>query len=493
MSQDKAAYRSIMKATSIFGGVQVFQIVVQIIRSKFVAVLLGPAGMGVVGLLTSTISLITSLTNFGLRTSAVKNIAEAAATGNNNRVATVVTVLQRWVWITGLLGALICLALSKWLSRLTFGNDQYTIAFIWLSVTLLFTQLSSGQLVLLQGLRRIKDLAKANFWGSLIGLIFTVPIYYYWGEKGIVPVIIITAAVSLLLSWYFSSKIQTGKRYVSKLRTITEGKSMLQMGFLISLSGLLTLLVSYITRVFINRHGGVADVGLYNAGFAILTTYVSMVFTAMGADYYPRLSAVANDTLQCNRTINQQSEIALLILGPILIAFLVFMKWVITLLYSQRFTPIIPMISWAALGMYFRAAGWPIAFVFLAKGASSLFFWNEFLTNVYVLLLNIAGYFWGGLTGLGISFLLIYIIYLLQVYIISKKKYGVKFSTDFLTVFGVQMALGIGCFIVMSCCSQILSYIIGSILLAASVFFSIKQLDKRLGLKAIFSNLIGKK
>ena len=491
--KEKASYRSIMKATSIFGGVQVFQIVVRIIRSKLVAVLLGPTGMGIVGLFTSTIDLITSLTNFGLGTSAVKNIAEATATGNNNRIATVVTVLRRWVWITGFLGALICLSLSKWLSRLTFGNEQYTIAFVWLSITLLFTQLSSGQLVLLQGMRKIKELAKANLWGSLAGLIVTAPIYYFFGEKGIVPVIIITAFAALLLSWYFSSKIQIGKTYVSKLRILIEGRSMLQMGFLISLSGLLTLIVSYITRIFISRQGGVADVGFYNAGFAILTTYVGMIFTAMGTDYYPRLSVIAHNTQQCNQTINQQAEIALLILGPVLVAFFVFMKLVIVLLYSQRFIPIISMISWAALGMYFRAASWSIAFLFLAKGASRLFFWNEFLTNIYVLLLNIAGYYWSGLTGLGVSFLVVYVIYLLQVYFVSKVKYGFEFTPAFWVIFCVQIVIGMSCFIVVSYCQPLWSYIIGCILLIISSWFSIKQLDKRMGLKSILSKLITRK
>lgn len=493
MSQEKSAYRSIMKATSIFGGVQVLQIIVQVIRSKFVAVLLGPAGMGIVGLLTSTIGLITSLTNFGLGTSAVKNIAEAAATGNNNRIATVVTVLRRWVWITGLLGALTCLALSKWLSILTFGNHQYTLAFIWLSITLFLTQLSNGQMVLLQGMRRIKELAKANLWGSLAGLIITVPLYYYWGEKGIVPVIIITALSSLLLSWYFSSRVQICKAYVSKHRTLAEGKSMLKMGFLISLSGLLTLAVSYITRIFISQQGGVADVGFYNAGFAILITYVGMVFTAMATDYYPRLSGVANDTSQCNQTINQQAEIALLILGPVLVGFLVFIKWVIILLYSRQFTPVIPMICWAALGMYFRAVSWSIAFVFLAKGASRLFFWNELLTNVYVLLFNIIGYYFWGLTGLGLSFLLVYTVYLLQVYFISKKKYGFEFTPDFLTIFGLQAIVGIACFLVVKYCTLFWAYVIGCFLLIVSGWFSVRELDRRMGLKMVISDYFQRK
>jgi O-antigen/teichoic acid export membrane protein len=159
MSEQQTSYRQIMKATSIFGGVQVFNIIISIIRSKFVAVLLGPTGMGIVGLLTSTSSLIGGLTNFGLGTSAVKNVAAATSTGNQIRIAIVVTVLRRWVWITGIIGVLFTLVLSPWLSELSFGNRDYTLAFIWISITLLFTQLSTGQLVVLQGMRKLQYLA----------------------------------------------------------------------------------------------------------------------------------------------------------------------------------------------------------------------------------------------------------------------------------------------------------------------------------------------
>ena len=58
MNKQQASYRQIMKATSLFGGVQVFQIIIAVVRSKFVAILLGPSGMGIVGLLTSTTGLV---------------------------------------------------------------------------------------------------------------------------------------------------------------------------------------------------------------------------------------------------------------------------------------------------------------------------------------------------------------------------------------------------------------------------------------------------
>ncbi len=366
--ENNNSYKQILKATSLFGGVQVYNILIAIIRSKFIAILLGPYGMGIAGLLTSTTGLITGLTNFGLRTSSVKNIAEANGKGNLTKVYIIITVLRRWVWITGLLGALLTLILSPWLSQLTFGNKDYTMAFVLLSVTLLLNQLSAGQQALLQGLRKLQYLAKASVIGSSLGLLVSVPLYYLFGINGIVPAIILSSVTSLALSWYFSHKITFPKIKVSKLRTIAEGKKMLVMGFLISLSGLITMGVGYIVRIFINYTGGIEDVGYYNAGFAIINTYVSMIFSAMAVDYYPRLSSVAFDNLQAKKTINEQAEITILLLSPLIMVFLVFIHWIVILLYSTKFLPINEMIQWASLGMFFKAASWAIAFVFLAKG-----------------------------------------------------------------------------------------------------------------------------
>lgn len=112
MSEQRAAYRQIMRATSIFGGVQVFQIIVEVIRSKAIALLLAPSGMGISGLLQANTTFIAALTNFGLSTSAVKNIAEAHASDNEAAIVRTVGLLHKLVWVTGLLGAVITAVLA---------------------------------------------------------------------------------------------------------------------------------------------------------------------------------------------------------------------------------------------------------------------------------------------------------------------------------------------------------------------------------------------
>lgn len=482
MSENQSSYRQIMKATSIFGGVQVFNIIISIIRSKFVALLLGPAGMGIMGLLTSTTGIIGNLTNFGLGTSAVKDIAVANSSDDQKRVEVVVTVVRRMVWITGVIGFLVMLALSSVLSRLTFGNTNYTLAFVWISITLLLNQLSSGQLVVLQGLRKLKYLAKANLLGSFLGLIVTIPIYYFWGFDGIVPGIIGTSVISLMLSWYFSGKLDIKKSDITRVQIFDEGKGMLKMGFLISLNGILVVGVSYLIRIYISRMGSVEQVGLYSAGFAIINTYVSLIFNAMSTDYYPRLSAISGDNKLCRQTMNQQIEIALLILAPILIFLLVFINWVIIFLYSRDFTAVNEMIQWAALGMFFKTISWSVGFIFLAKGTTKLFIWNELIANIYILGFNILGFYFWDLTGLGISFAFSYLIYTVQVFVISKIKFEFNFDRSLVAIFVIQFSIAIATFIAVKLLNHPLTYITGLIFIFFSGWYSLIQLNKRLSL-----------
>lgn len=482
-----------MKATSIFGGVQVIQIIISIIRSKFIAVLLGPSGMGIASLLIATTGLVTGLTNFGLGTSAVRDISNAKSTGNSIRISITITVFRRLVVITGGLGFLITLVFSPWLSQITFGNKDYTWAFIFLSITLLLNQVSSGQGAILRGMRQIGFMAKSSLIGSLIGLFTTIPLYYVYGLNGIVPAIIITAIVTLFLTWYYARKLNIKPIYVSKARTVAEGKGMMRMGFLISLSGLITLGTTFIIRVFISNTGGVEQAGLYNAGMALMNTYVGLIFTSMSMDYYPRLSAVSETKTKSIELINQQAEIAILVLAPIILIFIIFINEILIILYSDKFISVNKMIIFAGIGTLFKAVSWSIAFLFLAKGASRTFFINELASNIYFLGLSLTGYYLYGLTGIGISSLIGFVLYAIQVFFITHLKYSFILSKKLIKVFGVQLILSVCCLLLVLTLRNNLSYGIGSILILLSLLYSYNELKKRLSFNTYLKSILKRK
>lgn len=483
-------YKETLKATSLFGGVQVFDILIRIIRSKFIAILLGPTGMGIAGLLNSTTELISAFTNFGLRSSAVRNIAEANATNDIKRVSLVISVLRKLVWYTGLLGTFVCLFGASYWSQLTFGNREYTYAFLILSSSVLFIQLTYGQNVLLQGLQKYQYLAKATLIGHSIGLVITVPLYYFWGIDAIVPVLLLANIVTFIIAYYFARKIHIEKASVKWDDIKGIGGNMLKIGILISMQGLLSTLSAYLLRIFINSHGGIDEVGLFNAGFTIINTYIGLVLTAMGTDYYPRLSKVASDKPVFEKTINQQAEIALLLLAPIVIAFVVFIRLVIIVLYSSKFSPIEGMLYWAISATLFKSLAWTLSYSMLAKGDSKAFFWSEFSAIIYGFGLNVLGYLLFGLTGLGISFLLIYILYFFQLMILTRYRYHLFFNSEVWRIFLKLNIYLIATFVIRLFLPEWVAYIIGTVLLLVVLFFSYKELDKRIAIGKTIKSVI---
>lgn len=490
---NQSSYRNIFKATSLFGGVQVYQILIQIIKSKFVALLLGPTGVGIMGLYQSGLQLIQQISSMGLAQSAVRDVSEANGSNDIQRISKTVIVVRKLVWITGLLGLIIAACCSPILSKFSFGSYDYAIPFIILSVTLLLDQLSAGQRVILQGMRRLKDLAKCTTFGVTFGLITSIPLYYWLGIDGIVPTLILNSVCSLFLSWLYSRRIKVEKAQLTPRQTLDQGKQMLVMGVSMSFSGIFASIASYAIRGFVQDNGGLEQVGLFQAGFVIMSTYVGMVMNAIGTDYYPRLATINKDNSKCREAVSQQGEIGAMILGPMLTFCLLFMPFVLHVLYSDSFIGANDYVTWASLGMMLRFGAWIISYLFVAKAESKFFLKLELSANVYYLVFSLLGYKFLGLKGLGLAFALEYVVYFFQCYLIARKRYDFRFSHSFIKCYGIQLLLVIACFAIVMFFDGWMKYTFGSVIIAISCYLGLKGLNQRMNLLGFVMNKIARK
>lgn len=491
MKETKGSYATALKSTTFFGGVQVIQILVQLIRSKFIAVLLGPSGIGFFGLITATLSMMESLTNCGVGTSAVKSIAHA----NHNdpdQLGKTVGLVRRLIWITGSVGALLTLLLSPLLSKLTFGNYQYTSAFLLVGGTILFNQLYAGNLAQLQGIRANRSVGNTTLFVSIFSLLIVLPLYYFFGQQGILPGMIATALINFGYSLFVVHQNRIPGAVLPIKQVLTEGKPIIVMGIMVSLGGLLALGSSYLLRVFINYQDGFSAVGLYNSGFAIINTYVGLVFTAMSLDYFPRLSGMATDFSKLRELVNQQAEISMLILGPIIGVFILGIDHVTILLYSKAFLPVMPMLFWASLGVLFKSTSWCMSYIFLAKSDNRVFFWNELLSNLVFLGLNFAGYSLLKLEGLGMAFLLAYILYFIQIYLVVHFRYAFRLDTKFLRVFLFQLVVVMAIMFVKHQQEGWVRYVLGALLVTVSLVFSIQIIGKQVAFNSLIARFKSK-
>lgn len=493
MSETKSSYLQIFKTTSLFGGVQLFTIIISIIRTKCIALFIGPAGMGIVTLLNSSLNIIGGITGLGIETSAVKHISASYKKDDLDTVSIHVSIIKKIALLTAILASLLTIFFSNVLSTLTFGNSSHTLTFVFISVTLLFKQLSNAELSILQGLRKFRYLAKANFYGNLFGLLFSIPLYYFYKIDAIAPTIIIASLFSFLFSFYFVYKLRIKKNTVTKAHFLNEGKSIVKLGAMLSLSGVFSLISIYLVQLYISKYGGLDEVGLFNAGFTLLNSYVGIIFTAMSTDYFPRLSAICEDKEKVRTSVYDQAFISILLITPIILIFIPFAPLIINILFTAKFSSIIPMVTIGILGMLFRAVSWSMGFILLAKGDSQMFIKTALAFNILSLILNIAGYYYYGLIGLGYSFCIYYLIHFFAMKIITKKRYGFYFENDFYKIYCICIFMCILTYLFTFITYPVLKYSLMAALFLLSIGFVIYHINQKIALKEIFNSILKRK
>ena len=492
VSNEQTSHKQILKSTGIVGGAQVITILIRIIRSKIIAVLLGPTGVGIAGLYQSTLDLVRSSTGFGLNFSAIRDIAQATGSNDARQVSRSIVVLRRWVWFTGLLGMTVTVVFSKVLSRYAFGTEEYAWGVRILSVCLLFMALSKGQLALLQGLRQIGMMARANVGGVVAGFCISVPLYWFMGVKGSVPAILLTTAASLLLSWYYARRIPVKAIDVSPKETFLCGLGMVRLGFFMVITGFMMTAVMYFVRAYISRRNGIEAVGQFQAAWTLSSVYLAAVLQAMGADYFPRLSAVNADNGRVVQLANEQTEVALLVAGPLIVGMLSFISLVVYVLYSSKFTGAIGILHWQLAGTFLKVISWPIGFIILAKGRGGIYICTALCWNAVYIGVVIWGWKAWGLEITGVAFVVSSVILLGVVFFICRKLCGLSWSKDSLKhilVFGTATLLA---FLNSRYVPGAKGYFAGGVLSAAAAGYSVHGLHKIVDLRRVINRLLGR-
>lgn len=488
-----SGFRSVFKATSIFGGVQVFNIIVSLIRGKVLAVFIGTAGMGLNGLLNSSLKLIERASGLGLSESAVRDISSANQSNDKDRIKRVYTVFSRWIWLTAIIGVVITITFSPILSKIAFGDKSHSISFLLLSITFIFGALTGGIYTLLRGIRRIKDLARANISGSVAGLLVAIPIFYFYGIEGVVPAIIATSVTTYLVSLYFRNKVEIKTIKLSLKDTVSGGRQMVSLGITLTVTALLSAGIRFVLNAYISKVGSLDDLGIFNAGNSIITGYVGMVFTAMGTDYYPRLSGVISNPKEWKNVVNQQAETIVLILGPILTFILFSAPILIRILLSTEFLASLDYITWASISVLLRAISWVSGFILISKGDNKLFLYTQVASQIWFLSLDILLYNLYGITGLGISLIISYLLSVALMFYVLKKKYKFilsgatyKLSVVYLILLGITVAF-------ISIWGYPRAYYVAALTFIVSSIISIKGLNSRMDLVQIIKKLLNKK
>lgn len=478
-----------MKSTGIFGGVQLFVALTGILKTKVIALLLGAEGIGLYGLFVSTITLLGSLFNCGIKSSGVRDLAQCADNEDIPVISKQVTIIYRYSLLMGVIGMLITLLLSRSISQMLFSNYAYTCAIAFLSIVVLIDQLVNAQLVILQGLRQLSFLAKTNLVGSLLSFFVAVPVFYVFGKAGIVPVIFFSSLLLLFRAWFYVRKLNIEKSDISWKTTMVSGFPMIKLGVALSLSSLIGMGSMYFLRVFVGRNMGMTELGFFNASITVIDSYVGMIFAAMATDYFPRLSSIHKDHLASAGFINEQSEMGIICVVPLIQWLITLTSLAVLILYSEDFLPMIPLLRLFLAGVLFKAVVYAFDYYLIARGKAKIFIFNELLSWFYIAGGAVAGYYLKGFEGIGWGYLLGYLISLIQSISVNVFFFRICPSGKMIKLLAISFVLIAINLSLSYTCSGTIFYLISGLISTTSTLWAVYELNHRIPLKELIDQL----
>lgn len=416
-----ASYRTALKATSITGLAQVVVLLLSMLRSKAIALLLGPTGIGLFGLLMTIRTFASTISNLGVGGSAIRQVADAAASGDQLRIARVVKTLRRSALWLGLLGGVTLALTATPVAVLSFGDAAYAQAVALLGLAVMLGSISEGQVALLRGLRRIRELAVLSIWGAAFGTVATIALVWRWGLAGIAPGLVVAAGLSLVASWWYSRRVRIAAIRLVWPEFRNELRGLLGLGLAFLVAGVLGAAVPFAQRALLSSELGLGAAGEFQAATSLSVVYVGFILQAMSQDFFPRLTGIARDSSDANRLVNEQVELSLLLAGPGVLFTVALAPWLIALLYSPDFTEAAQLLRWQCLGILLRVASWPLGYILVARGEARLFLVTEAVAHV----VHMLAFWWlvrhQGLEGAAFGLVACYLFYLPLIYLVVRR------------------------------------------------------------------------
>ena len=491
MARTDNSYRTILRSSSIMGAASVLNVLISLVRMKVVAVLLGPAGVGLIGLLGNLMQAASGVAAMGLGTVGVRQIADAHGNGRSEDVILARRALLWGTVVLALIGAATVYLLREPIARLVLADPGKADAIGWLAIGVALTVASGSQSALLNGLRRIGDLAKLQVATGLLSTLLGIGALLLWGEAGLVAFVLSAPLATFLLGHYFVMRAGVIQAPPTPWRAIlAQWRVMIPLGAAFVVSGLVTTGGYLVVRSLVQRELGPDALGQFQAAYAIGMTYLGVVLAAMGTDYYPRLCAALHDPAAATRLVNEQTEVALLLACPAVLATLALSPWLVPLLYTHAFTPAIAILHWQLLGDLLKVMSWPLGFVIVAAGAGKTFAFSE-IVGLAVFVAGVAvGLPLIDVLATGVAFLAMYLVYLPVVWWLARRRIGFAWTP-------VVVRMGLGFFAAacavsaLSAWSEIAAAIVGLTLAAASGLFALDRLGRAAGLTGRLGRVVG--
>lgn len=409
---------------------------------KLVSIWLHAAGVGLFGIYQTAIDTIATITELGLRQSAVREVAQASGE-SASILSKIVAVVRKWSVMSGLLGAVVISGLSPLLGNMFFGSPKWCLGFVALSVSMFLNAIVNGEQAVMQGTGMLRNLAKGSLWGTVTGLAVSIPMFYFMGEKSVVASIVAYSVSVAGFTWWFRYKGVKPSQALGLRQVWHMGSGFARFGICIAMATFATNLGRMALLGILSMIADISEVGYFQAGDTLVSRYIGLVFTAIGMEFFPRLAAHAKSNARTTLFVNHEATLLLMIVTSVVLLFLLLRGVIIDILYTPDFRVITTFISLAAPAALLKVLSTCMGLTIIARGDGKTYFLTEAVDAVVGLAACVAGYKLWGLTGIGWGYIVWNLIYVLIVGRVYYRRYHLRLSQSVLMLFVICAAMAV--------------------------------------------------
>lgn len=422
--------KSLFRATAILSGSSAINILVGLISAKTLALVLQPSGYGFYGLLQSFVSLSTMIAGMGIGVGLVREGAAAVAGKDQAGISTLRRASWILVWGFGTLALLLMFVFRTSLSQWALGDSSHQSTILLMGIAVLFTLAANIQSSTLNAYHRVEALATSSIAVTIVTAAATITSILVWGATGVIAGIIVGAVASCLTMAYFVRREIGPPMPGPTYRDIVgQAKALVRFGGPYTTSLVVGAGVQLALPILIMHLLDTESAGYYKAAAAISVSYLGLLTTAMGQDYYPRLSASKDKPNVLVQLINEQHRLVMIVGVPIILGTLALVPYLLPLVYSTKFTPAVEVLEWQLIGDIFKFSSWTMSYAILTRCSSRVYLATELFGGAVGLTSLWFCVRWFGLPGLGISFLLSYVVYYAMVWVVVRRDVDLVWTT----------------------------------------------------------------
>lgn len=479
VNEHKRSHRDILKATAILGGGTAGGLIIGVVRMKLLAALLGAAGIGLLGVFSTLLTLGVSVAGMAIETTGVRQLSVAAADDEKQRAA-------RWALWSFAAGLMVVALAAFWflrkpLAALAIGDPAYAGWIPWIGVGVAVSILAAVQLAIVQSDRRLGDFTRIKLVSAIVSLIVGVGAVYMLGTPGVlVAVVAVPISNSLVALGYRANlpRIDRGPRPRFSALSV-QWRLLATLGIVVTVSAVIGSIGQLFGRAMIVKELGLEQAGLFQAAFAISSLNVALLLAAMIPDFYPRLSAAVDDDRQFNRILNEQVHVGLIVAAPALTLLALIAPLALQLLYTSEFRDAGLLLRLLIIGDSMRVLGWALGFALLARKLS----WSYLVVEA-TFTLALVPLIWllmpvTGLRGVGLAYILAYSVTLPASLFLTARNAGIRVERRNAIMLAGLVAI-LASIAAMSLFSDVATIVLGMFCVAGLAILSVREL-KRVG------------